>query len=129
MNGKFIHSREAIWTCDLYDVLGAEGRLRSALIVVTPFTRYFREFVEYRRRPQREEEAVAGIRDLYLLELWYRRPRVIESPDEGLVTRLKELPLRPSFRHCEANDRLMMARHDFARRCATRRRPRYYRGA
>lgn len=128
MNGKFVHTREAIWTCDLYDVIGVEGRLRSALIIVTPFTRHFREFPKYRRRPQREEAAVEGIHELYLFELWYRRPRVIESPDEALVARLKELPLRPSFRVCEVNTRLLMARHDFARSCAARPR-RYYRGA
>lgn len=112
---RFAHTKDAVWTCGVVDVLCQQGRLRSALVVVTPFHRHFFVFRHYRPREERLRASAGRIVELYERERWYRKPRIIESVDSSIVRGLASVRgLDVTIRRTRASSKLVQARSQLA---------------
>lgn len=117
---RMIYTRHAHWYCDVLAALGAGGRLRTALVVISPHERRFLEFKKYRPLDERIEHAADAIVELYSAERWYRQPNLIKCGMSELTAKLLEMAqLEIPIRTDRSNWRLRKARKDFEKRASS----------
>lgn len=87
---NMIHTRQARWFVDTHTAVGCDGRLRCAVLLLTPYENHFVEFPRYRHASERLQTAARLVRMMFDREVWYRRPRSVRTGSKELTAALKE---------------------------------------